>query len=145
MTRWYDSTLGAHIEQLKTDKETTLRVDENTLVFATELDLRLQLNADETTVVDVALDAGIDRSQVLKMVKAHAIPGVTIMDLTKMDPSKLIRFQYKARAAMLEPLGKALEAGKDLESCLTSKSPNGFPAFLDLENYELVNGPSSAT
>jgi hypothetical protein len=141
MTRWYDSTVDRNVETFETDEETTLRVDADTLVFASALTLSLRLAKGDAGAEAVDLDASIDRSQVLKMVKAGALPGVSVMDLTKLDPSTPVRLRYQARADMLAPLSAALAGGMSLEQCVLSKDPSGFPAFLDLENYQLVAGP----
>lgn len=141
MARWFDSVTKRYLEKVASDEEQTLRVDADNLVFAAGVELTVRFAEDEKALEAVDLEAKILPSQLLKMVKADALPGVTLMDLTKLQPMQPVALHYRARAEMLERLSAARRDGASLEDCLSSTDAAGFPAFLDLENYELAESP----
>lgn len=138
MSRAYDAICQRVVETIESVHETVLRVNADSLVFASAASVAVRLTADEKSAETVTLTVQMFRSEVLKLVKLQVLGSMTIMDLTSYDALVPIEIIFEGKIDLIEGLNHALSEGRPLDSCLTATDADVFPAFTDLANYRFV-------
>ncbi len=130
MDTWYETTKDELQDSFATRADTVLRADADHLVTASEVELVVGRGEPPT----IRLRTGILPAQLMALRERL---GWTTMDLTKYRPLVPVTLTWRPGAALQEAYDRSREAGWSLEECVESKGPNGFPAFYDLELYDL--------
>ena len=128
MSAWYDTTRDEMLDAFETDQQTTLRVDTDTLVFASSVELLVGQGEPPY----IALRTGVLPSQMMRLLEPLEMKPI---DVVAYRPHEPVYLTWLASDRLVESYTRARAEGRSLEWCVTSKDLEGFPAFFDLENY----------
>ncbi len=128
MGAWYEATGDGVLDTFETAGQVTLRIDADTLVFASPV----ELSVGRGHPPGVRLRVGVLPSQMLRLRERL---GLSASDLAAWRPRVPVTLFWRGDSRLVESFERAQAEGRDLESCVVSKGPSGFPAFFDLANY----------
>ena len=99
--------------------------------------VQLEVHYKDTTPTVVRMNAVFWRTELITMAEAGKVINMKLDELIKFKPGKDIQVILEGKDVLKKAVADGLKAGKKLEDILTEVGPDGFPLFLDLENYEV--------
>jgi hypothetical protein len=136
----YDGMTEKTLHSFKSNKETIIKSGVDKLSYASGTDILVAFQVDEQkkTIHSIELQLSIVRAQLYSATKGSQVLTMSPKELIMLKPIIPLTVILKGTNQLIEIIQQKYDEDKSLEQAIAALDSSGFPAILNIENYELV-------
>jgi len=136
----YDGMMEKTLHSFKSNKETIIKSGFDKLSYASGTDILVAFQVDEQKkkIHSIELQLSIVRAQLYSATKGSQVLTMSPKELIMLKPIIPLTVILKGTNQLIDIIQHKYDEDKSLEQAIAALDSSGFPAILNIENYELV-------